>query len=340
MHRVLVTGGAGYIGSHCCKALAEAGFQPVVFDDLHTGHESFVRWGPFIKGDVRDGAALRAALRQAEPAAVVHFAALALVGESTAHPERYWGVNVGGTLQLLEAMREASVGRLVFSSTCAVYGEPAKQPIDESFPRQPINPYGATKHACERMMEDFDGAHGLRSVRLRYFNAAGADPAGMIGEWHEPETHLIPLILDAAAGLRPAIEVYGSDYPTPDGTAVRDYIHVADLAAAHVAAVHYLLAGGASAALNLGTGHGTSVAEAVAAVETVTGRSVPVKHVPRRAGDPAVLLADPRRAEALLGWRAERDLHAIVEDAWRWHRQLAAVAGRRGFGTTAAAKRA
>ncbi len=339
---VLVAGGAGYIGSHTVKRLKEAGHSPVIYDNASRGHKAVagILKVPAVWADLNDRQTLARALREYRVGVVMHFAAYAYVGESVEKPLEYYQNNVATTISVLEAMRETDVNGFVFSSTCAVYGEPAKQPIDESFPRQPINPYGATKHACERMMEDFDGAHGLRSVRLRYFNAAGADPAGMIGEWHEPETHLIPLILDAAAGLRPAIEVYGSDYPTPDGTAVRDYIHVADLAAAHVAAVHYLLAGGASAALNLGTGHGTSVAEAVAAVETVTGRSVPVKHVPRRAGDPAVLLAKPRRAEALLGWRAERDLHAIVEDAWRWHRQLATVAGRRSFGTTAAAKRA
>ncbi len=321
MTRVLVTGGAGYVGSHCCKALTEAGFEPVVFDNLAMGHEVAVRYGPLIKGDMRDPEALRAAIQETRPEAVLHFGALTLVGESGVHPERYYAVNVGGTLNLLEAMRLGGVSRLVFSSTCAVYGEPERVPITEDLPFRPINPYGATKVACEWLMQDFDRAHALRSVRLRYFNAAGADPSAEIGEWHEPETHLIPLVLDAVLGRRPMISVFGSDYPTADGTAVRDYIHVCDLAAAHVAALRHLLEGGESAAFNLGTGHGASVSEVIAAVEAVTGRHVPVEHAPRRAGDPPVLVADPSRAEASLGWRATADLAAIVEDAWRYHRK-------------------
>jgi UDP-arabinose 4-epimerase len=321
MTRVLVTGGAGYVGSHCCKALAEAGFEPVVFDNLSMGHAEAVRWGPLIRGDMRDADALSSAMREARPEAVLHFAALALVGESTAHPERYYAVNVGGTLNLLEAMRLNGVAGIVFSSTCAVYGEPERVPITEDLPRRPINPYGATKLACEWMMDDFDRAHRIRSVRLRYFNAAGADPSAVIGEWHEPETHLIPLVLDTALGLRPSISVFGTDYPTPDGTAIRDYIHVNDLAAAHVAALKHLVAGGASAAVNLGTGHGASVREVIRAVETVTGRPVAVEETGRRAGDPPVLVADPSRAESLLGWRAKSDLLTTVADAWRWHRK-------------------
>jgi UDP-arabinose 4-epimerase len=321
MTRVLVTGGAGYVGSHCCKALAEAGFEPVVFDNLSMGHAEAVRWGPLIRGDMRDADALSSAMREARPEAVLHFAALALVGESTAHPERYYAVNVGGTLNLLEAMRLNGVAGIVFSSTCAVYGEPERVPITEDLPRRPINPYGATKLACEWMMDDFDRAHRIRSVRLRYFNAAGADPSAVIGEWHEPETHLIPLVLDTALGLRPSISVFGTDYPTPDGTAIRDYIHVNDLAAAHVAALKHLVAGGASAAVNLGTGHGASVREVIRAVETVAGRPVAVEETGRRAGDPPVLVADPSRAESLLGWRAKSDLLTTVADAWRWHRK-------------------
>jgi UDP-glucose-4-epimerase GalE len=322
MSRILVTGGAGYIGSHCCKALAEAGFEPVVFDNLSMGHREAVRWGPLIEGDMRDADTLSAAMRELRPEAVLHFAALALVGESAAHPERYYAVNVGGTLNLLEAMRSAGVAHLVFSSTCAIYGEPDGVPITEDMSKRPINPYGATKLACERMMEDFDAAHAMRSVRLRYFNAAGADPAAEIGEWHDPETHLIPLVLDAALERRPALAIFGTDYPTADGTAVRDYIHVTDLANAHVAALRHLLGGGASAAVNLGTGRGVSVREVVRAVEKVTGRKVPTREEPRRAGDPPALVADPSRAEALLMWRARADLAAMVGDAWRWHRQL------------------
>jgi UDP-arabinose 4-epimerase len=324
--RILVTGGAGYVGSHCCKALAEAGFEPVVFDNLTMGHRSAARFGPLVEGDMRDAEALGAAFRAHRPEAVMHFAALALVGESTAHPERYYSVNVGGTLNLLEAMRANDVPKIVFSSTCAVYGEPARVPITEDFPRRPVNPYGASKLACEWMMEDFDRAHQLRSMRLRYFNAAGADPAAEIGERHEPETHLIPLVLDAALGRRPGVSIFGTDYPTPDGTALRDYIHVMDLAAAHVAALRHLLAGGASEAVNLGTGHGASVREVIAAVESVTGRRVPVKEAPRRAGDPPALIADPSRAEQLLDWRAAAGLDAIVSDAWRWHQKVARTA--------------
>ena len=322
MARILVTGGAGYIGSHCCKALAEAGHEPIVFDNLVMGHRDAVRWGPVLQGDMRDVTALGAAMREARPDAVLHFGALALVGESVAHPERYYSVNVVGTLNLLEAMRAAGVDRLVFSSTCAVYGEPERVPMTEDLPRRPINPYGASKLACEMMMEDFDSAHKIRSVRLRYFNAAGADPQAEIGEWHDPETHLIPLVLDAALGRRPAISIFGTDYPTPDGTALRDYIHVMDLAEAHLSALRHLMDRGGSAALNLGTGSGASVREVIKTVERVTGRKVPVTEAPRRAGDPPALVADPRRAETLLKWRAKKDLSAMVEDAWRWHLRL------------------
>lgn len=329
MATILVTGGAGYIGSHCCKALAADGYEPVVFDNLSMGHREAVRWGPLIEDDMRDGEALRDALRQVRPEAVLHLAALSQVGESVLDPGRYYAVNVGGTLNLLEAMRATEVNNLVFSSSCAVYGEPDIVPMKEDLPRRPINPYGATKHASERMMEDFDAAYGLRSVRLRYFNAAGADPAAEIGEWHEPETHLIPLVLDAALGRREAISIFGTDYPTPDGTAFRDYIHVMDLAEAHVAALRHLLAGGASTAVNLGTGQGASVRKIIRTVESVTGRNVPTVEGPRRVGDPPALVADPRRAEAVLGWRAHADLTAMVEDAWCWHLSLHAATGRR-----------
>lgn len=318
---VLVTGGAGYIGSHCCRMLAERGFRPVVFDNLSTGHREFVRWGPLVEGDVRDAGALDRALAEHRPDAVMHFAALALVGESVTRPELYWETNVGGTFALLEAMRRAGTGALVFSSTCAIYGEPDRVPINEGVTKAPVNPYGASKLTAEWMMESFEAAHGIRSVRLRYFNAFGADPEGTIGEDHRPETHLVPLILDTALGRREAIRVFGTDYPTPDGTAIRDYIHVADLAAAHVAAVGHLLGGGAGCALNLGTGQGHSVAEMIRAVERVTGRRVAVVNADRRAGDPARLVADPAAAARVLGWKADRsDLDTAVADAWRWHR--------------------
>jgi UDP-arabinose 4-epimerase len=262
------------------------------------------------------------AMRSLRPDAVLHFAALALVGESVAHPERYYATNVLGSLNLLQAMRGAGVDRLVFSSTCAVYGEPDRVPMTEDLPRRPINPYGSTKLACEMMMEDFGAAHRIRSVRLRYFNAAGADPAAEIGERHDPESHLIPLVLDAALGRRPVIAIFGTDYPTSDGSAVRDYIHVMDLADAHLAALRHLIEGGSSAALNLGRGSGASVREVIRTVEEVTGRSVPVEEAPRRSGDPPVLVADPARAERLLNWRAEKELVTMVEDAWRWHLRL------------------
>jgi UDP-arabinose 4-epimerase len=324
--RILVTGGAGYIGSHSCKALAEAGNEPIVYDNLSTGHASFVRWGRLVEGDIRDRARLSGVIAETKRVAVMHFAALALVGESVADPLRYHDVNVVGTLRLLEAMRENGLSRLVFSSSCAVYGEPAVIPIGEATPERPVNPYGASKVACERMIRDCDGAHGLKSVLLRYFNAAGADRSAEIGEWHVDETHLIPLAIMAATGDGPQLRIFGSDYPTPDGTAIRDFIHVDDLASAHVAAVNHLIRGGQAETFNLGTGTGSSVAAVVAAVGRVAGRPVPVEHAPRRPGDPPNLVADPARAiEALQGWRTERsDLPSIVEDAWRWHRQLSA----------------
>lgn len=322
MSRIFVVGGAGYIGSHCCKALAKSGFDPVVYDNLSTGHVEFVKWGPLIEGDVRDGEHLARAILDTRPAAVMHFAGLALVGESVANPARYYDVNVVGGLRLMEATLAGEVDKLVFSSTCAVYGKSDAVPIVETSLERPVNPYGASKLVFERMLADFDVAHGLRSVRLRYFNAAGADPDGEIGEWHDNETHLIPLAIQAALGSEPPIRIFGSDYATPDGTCVRDYIHVNDLASAHVAALTYLLDGGNSDTLNLGTGSGASVHEVVKTVETVTGCAVPFELAPRRVGDPPCLIAGVARANAVLGWRANRSsLETIVDDAWRWHRR-------------------
>jgi UDP-arabinose 4-epimerase len=319
--RALVVGGAGYIGSHCVKELAGAGFETAVFDNFSTGHREFVRWGRAFEGDVRDGARVTAVVREFRPDIILHFAGLALVGESVFRPELYYDVNVVGGLRLLEAMIAGKVGKLVFSSTCAVYGIPDRVPIAEGAPERPVNPYGATKLAFERMLADFDAAHGLKSVRLRYFNAAGADPEGEIGEWHEIETHLIPLAIEAALGRGPALKLFGTDYPTEDGTAVRDYIHVRDLATAHVAAARHLLAGGESETLNLGTGAGASVREVVGAVERVLGRDVPRAAAPRRAGDPPRLVADPRRAQTILQWTPERSgLGDVIADAARWHR--------------------
>jgi UDP-arabinose 4-epimerase len=321
---VLVTGGAGYIGSHACKALARAGYRPVVFDNISRGHREAVRWGPLIGGDIADRDRLAAALDEHEISAVMHFAAYAYVGESMADPAIYYRNNLGGTLSLLEAMREAAVDTLVFSSTCATYGRPDSVPIRETAPQRPVNPYGETKLAMERALHWYAEAYGLRSVSLRYFNAAGADPDGEIGEMHEPETHLVPLVLQTALEQRSHIEVYGTDYPTPDGTAIRDYIHVQDLAEAHLRALEYLLAGGGSAAVNLGTGRGHSVREVVRVAETISGRRVACHDASRRAGDPPVLVADASLAAELLGWRAQiSDLETIVRTALAWHARLA-----------------
>ena len=319
---VLVTGGAGYVGSHAAKALAGAGYTPVVFDNFVYGHRDAVRWGPLVEGDLGDGALLSETIRRFDIAAVMHFAAFAYVGESMAKPEIYFDNNVVNSLVLLEAMRATGVKRLVFSSSCATYGIPDRVPINEDMPQRPVNPYGETKLMMERMLHWEGIAHGLGHIALRYFNAAGADPEGEIGEHHDPETHLIPLILDAAHGRRPQIDIFGTDYPTPDGSAVRDYIHVADLAAAHVLALRYLEQGGASVALNLATGQGYSVREVIAAAERVTGRRIPRRESARRPGDPAALVADPARARALLGWTPRHsDLDTLISDAWAWHRQ-------------------
>ena len=317
--RILVTGGAGYIGSHFCKALARAGRVPVVYDNLSRGHADAVKWGPLIEADLRDGAALRAALVDHGIEAVVHFAALAYVGESVSEPQHYYDNNLGGMISLLGAMEAEGVRQIVFSSSCATYGTPEALPIAETTPQAPINPYGRTKLVCEWMLRDAAVGWGLRSVALRYFNAAGADPEGEIGERHAPETHLIPLALMAASGQGGPLRVFGADYPTPDGTCIRDYIHVADLARAHLLALGHLGAGGESLALNLGTGQGASVRDVVGSVAQVTGRGVPMILDARRAGDPPELVADPRLAEKRLGFRAEiTDLDRIVADAAPW----------------------
>lgn len=321
MANVLVTGGAGYIGSHAAYALARAGHVPIVFDNFLYGHRDFVRWGPLVEGDVRDATALERAFAAHRCDAVMHFAALAYVGESVADPGRYYDVNVGGTRTLLDAMVRARVPAIVFSSTCATYGVPGTVPIVEEAPLAPINPYGMSKLVCERMMDDFEIAYGLRSTRLRYFNAAGCERDAAIGEDHSPETHLIPLVLDAAIGRRESISVFGTDYPTADGSPIRDYIHVSDLAAAHVAALDRLLAGGASCALNLGTGRGASVREVIEVARRVTGRRIRSVDAPRRPGDPPELVADATAARRTLGWVPRHSsLEAIVADAWRWHR--------------------
>ena len=313
---VLVTGGAGYIGSHACKALARAGYRPVVFDNLSRGHRAAVRWGPLVEGNLTERDKLAAALDQYRVSAVMHFAAYAYVGESVADPALYYANNFGGSMALLEAMREAGVDKIVFSSTCATYGTPAEVPIRETAPQLPVNPYGETKLAIERALHWYGEAYGLRSVSLRYFNAAGADPEGEIGERHEPETHLVPLVLEAALGERQQIDIYGTDYPTPDGTAIRDYIHVQDLAQAHILA----LSAADSGYFNLGTGGGVSVSEVIEACRQVTGHKIPIVQKPRRPGDPPRLVAASAKAKKQLGWTPKyEDIHEIVKSAWAWH---------------------
>lgn len=319
---VLVAGGAGYIGSHTCKALAEAGYLPVTYDNLVYGHAWAVKWGPLETGDILDAARLDDVIARHKVSAIVHLAAFAYVGESVRAPGKYYRNNTVGSLTLIEAAERNGIKPLIFSSTCATYGIPERLPISEDTPQNPINPYGASKLMVERMLEDFSHAHDLRYIALRYFNAAGCDPDGQVGEDHDPETHLIPLVLDAASGRRDDVTIFGFDYDTPDGTCVRDYIHVSDLARAHVLALDALLAGAPSQRLNLGLGFGFSVLDVVKSVERVTGLSVPVRRGERRAGDPAALVSDPTRAIEALGWQAKfRDLDQIVATAWAWHQR-------------------
>jgi UDP-arabinose 4-epimerase len=327
---VLVTGGAGYIGSHTCKILAQEGYLPVAFDNLSSGHTWAAKWGPLERGDILDRAALDRVIEAYRPNACLHFAAFAYVGESVSDPGKYYRNNVAGSLTLLEALRDHGVEQFVLSSTCATYGVPDRVPIDETLPQAPINPYGASKLMVERMLADFFAAHGLRSVALRYFNAAGADPDLEIGEDHDPETHLVPLILDAASGDREAITVFGSDYETPDGTCIRDYIHVSDLAKAHVLALKGLEQGLTHRAYNLGNGLGYSVREVIASVERVTGLAVPVRLGDRRPGDPARLISNSTRAASELHWTPQiTKLDDIISTAWEWHKRRAQEKSRR-----------
>ena len=317
--RVLVTGGAGYIGSHACKALARAGFEPIVFDNLSTGWKAAVKWGPLVQGDLMDRATIDAALAEYRPAAVMHFAALSLVGESMQDPGRYWRVNVGGALNLLEACAAAGVRNFVFSSTCATYGDQDGVLLTEETPQRPINAYGGSKLAIEQMLQDFGKSGGISHVIFRYFNVAGADPEGEAGEQHLPETHLIPLMLDAVAGKRPALTVFGTDYPTADGTCVRDYVHVSDLADAHVLGLKRMLDGKGNAVFCLGTGRGFSVREVIDASRAVTNREVPVVIGGRRAGDAAALVSSTTKAIEELGWEPQRStLRQMIGDAWAW----------------------
>lgn len=313
---VLVTGGAGYIGSHTCKRLAQAGFVPVVYDNLSTGHRDAVRWGPLVEGDILDGDRVGRVLADYRPVAVMHFAAAAYVGESVENPAKYYRNNVAGSLSLIDACRRRHVAAIIHSSSCATYGVPTRLPVDETIPQQPISPYGRTKLTVERMLADFGDAYGLRHVNLRYFNAGGADPDGQLAERHSPETHLIPCTLLSACGHRPHVVIYGDDYDTADGTCLRDYVHVNDLAEAHLAALQHLLDGGDSLSLNLGSEQATSNLQVVKAVERVTGRSVPIVFKPRRAGDPPALLADTAKARACFGFAPRlSDIDAIVRTA-------------------------
>ena len=317
---ILVTGGAGYIGSHTVKALKQAGLQPLIFDNFSTGHRSFIKATPVFEGDVSNPGDLAQMFAEYPIEGVLHFAGKALVGESVEKPELYYDINLKGGLNLLAAMKHCGVKFLIFSSTCAVYGHPQEVPISEDHPQNPINPYGDSKLAFERAMRWFHEAHGLEYLSLRYFNAAGADRDGEFGEDHDPETHLIPLVLDAAAGRRPEVRIFGTDYPTPDGTCLRDYIHVTDLARAHVLGLQELMEGRAqSQAINLGTGHGYSVREVIETARRITGKNFAVRETTRRPGDPPRLVASADRAKKVLGWNAvESDLDNIVRSAWNW----------------------
>jgi UDP-glucose-4-epimerase GalE len=322
VRRVLIAGGAGYIGSHAAKALAQAGREPIVFDDLSSGHAHAVKWGPMVQGDIRDTEALRAAIRAHKPDAIMHFAAKIEVGEGEKDPIGFYENNVAGALNLVRTMLEEGVDKLVFSSTCAIYGDPERLPLTEDLPKRPVSVYGRTKLMVEQMLEDIARAQGLKFAALRYFNAAGADPDGEIGEEHDPESHLIPNAIKAAVGRGGPMKLFGLDYPTPDGSCLRDYIHVDDLAAAHILAADKLGAENPVLQLNLGAGRGLSVLDVLAAVERATGRPVPYDVAPRRAGDAVALYADTTKVRDVLGWEAKHDLESIVSTAWNFHRRI------------------
>ncbi|MBF9022615.1 UDP-glucose 4-epimerase GalE [Rhodobacterales bacterium FZCC0069] len=317
---VLVTGGAGYIGSHTCKALAEAGYMPIVYDNLSRGNKWAVQWGPLEVADLGDRNRLHEVIDKYHPAAVIHFAAYAYVGESVQDPIKYYMNNVTGSLELFRALNDKNIKKLIFSSTCATYGHPKKLPINERHPQQPINPYGESKLMVEKILKDLDASNGLRSISLRYFNAAGADPDGAIGEFHSPETHLIPLVLDVAAGDREQISVFGGDYDTPDGTCIRDYVHVTDLAEAHVLALQSLLCGSGTNAYNVAHSTGFSVKEIVTLAQEITGAQIKTEIIGRREGDPAVLIGDASLIKKELAWKPiYSSLESILRTAWRWH---------------------
>ena len=320
---ILIVGGAGYIGSHVNKELNKRGYETVVYDNLIYGHREAVKWGVFEYGDLRDTTKLEEIFNKYDIEAVFHFAAFAYVGESVTNPSKYYNNNVAATINLLDVMVRHNVKYFVFSSTCATYGQPEKMPITEDMPQKPINPYGASKLMVERILEDYENAYGLHSVCLRYFNAAGDDPDTQIGEMHNPETHIIPLILDAAIGRRESIKVFGTDYPTKDGSCIRDYIHVLDLADAHIRALDYMKKENVSNRFNLGTSNGTSVIEMVDAAKKITGVDFKVEYVERRPGDPAVLIGSNKKAKEILGWEPRySDIENILKDAWAWHRKM------------------
>jgi UDP-glucose 4-epimerase len=319
MTNILVVGGAGYIGSHTCLDLSDKGYTPVVFDNLANGHLEFVRWGPFERGDIRDRARIDEVFRRYRPVAVIHFAGLIEVGESIKDPMRFFENNVAGSLTLLSATLDAGIDKFVFSSTCATYGIPTEIPLREEHDQLPINPYGRSKLLVEQVLRDLDSYKALRSVVLRYFNAAGADPEGRIGEWHTPETHAVPLAIDVALGRRPVFKIFGSDYDTRDGTCVRDFVHVMDLANAHTRAIEYLLDGGGSTSLNLGTGDGTTVKELLSTIESVSGRRLPTEYAARREGDSPKLVADNTKAMEILQWKPHHNMTSIIKSAWNWH---------------------
>jgi len=319
---ILVTGGAGYIGSHANKELTKAGYETVVLDNMSYGHPDFLKWGVFEEVDLGDLESIRNVFRKYEIEAVMHFAAFTYVGESVEDPQKYYLNNLRNTLNLLQVMNEFEVRKLVFSSTCATYGNPQKIPLTEDHPQNPINPYGQGKLMVEKVLKDYSSAYGLRYVSLRYFNAAGADPEGEVGERHEPETHLIPLILDAARGKREDIKIFGTDYPTTDGTCIRDYIHVTDLADAHIKALKYLEDGGESEVFNLGNGNGFSVREVIEEARKVTGKEIKATETERRPGDPPVLVGSSEKARKILKWQPKYDdLTKIISTAWEWHKK-------------------
>jgi UDP-glucose 4-epimerase len=319
MTNILVAGGAGYIGAHTCLELFNKGFTPITYDNLSNGHAEFVKWGPLEIGDIRDRNKLDGVLGKYKPLAIIHFAAAIEVGESFRDPSGYYDNNVAGTITLLRAAQAAAIDKLVFSSTCSTYGIPSSIPMDEAHAQAPINPYGRSKLIVEQILRDMDLHQGFRSFILRYFNAAGADPEGRIGEWHSPETHAIPIAIETALGRRSHFQVMGTDYDTRDGSCVRDFVHVLDLADAHTRAIEHLLNNGTSHALNLGTGHGTTVKELLETVQHVAGREFDIKYGPRREGDSPALVADNTLARRTIGWSPRHDLQSIVGTAWNWH---------------------